>query len=688
MHLHEVTIENFRSIKQMSFKFDERVNLLIGPNAAGKTSVLEAIRLAKALLAPRTASESQQLLIQLGAGTPNLTQALNFAAIMGDINLPLKILCSYKLNDDELSRAASLAGQITNQIVAAMHGMRDANQQNFIQFMSTPLGQQSYNNVSKEVAKHLGSISNNKLLRINLTIDPKAGQLRGMDSTSQAIFSAFEGALTPYQSLFSYFPADRALPQGEAQVQMGAADAQQQVESHNSQPQLKYQRLKSTIFASYIQGDTPDWHVEDQFKLIFSELIIGRQVERYGTNAHGQAQILIKDQKSGASFDIDAMSSGEKGLILTFLIIGRAVAPGGVILIDEPELHLNSAVCRELLNFMIDRYLAPKKIQAIICTHSPEILSTALRREDCAIYHIQAGKQARKTRKKDQAEVGMILRALGASELESMLYEGIVFVEGPDDVELLEMAFPETLARLRYRQLTGRGEVEKHIERLQNEEKKGQDVNLSYFVFDQDRKPKDIPDSHRVKVAQWNRYCLENFLIDPDILFDLIRREYSPKTVLETVGEMEELCIRVSQGQLTELTIWEVLKESQFDSPLLLTKDVRARQVDEVAATLSQRLEAGKERYSVLLENRWPESFAVEVTRRVKAREEAWRDDWQIECNGKQFLADLRKEIGLNADLSVLKRQLITEAKLSNEQQGSRGWQALRSQFQGLITRA
>ena len=39
------------------------------------------------------------------------------------------------------------------------------------------------------------------------------------------------------------------------------------------------------------------------------------------------------------------MSNGEKGLILKFLLIERTVAVDGVTLLDEPELHLNPAVC-------------------------------------------------------------------------------------------------------------------------------------------------------------------------------------------------------------------------------------------------------------------------------------------------------------------------------------------------------
>ena len=45
MHLSKITIENFRGIKHAEFEFDPEVTVLIGENNAGKTSVLDALRL-------------------------------------------------------------------------------------------------------------------------------------------------------------------------------------------------------------------------------------------------------------------------------------------------------------------------------------------------------------------------------------------------------------------------------------------------------------------------------------------------------------------------------------------------------------------------------------------------------------------------------------------------------------------
>ncbi len=147
---------------------------------------------------------------------------------------------------------------------------------------------------------------------------------------------------------FSYFPADRALPAGEPPLQLGLGDAVQQVESYNSQPQLKYQRLKNTIFSAVIAGHAERESLLKDFQAIFDGILRGRRFASVGVNEHGLLSIKVQDTETGRFFDLDGMSSGEKGLVLTFLLIGRSIAKGGLILVDEPELHLKSGRVQEL----------------------------------------------------------------------------------------------------------------------------------------------------------------------------------------------------------------------------------------------------------------------------------------------------------------------------------------------------
>ena len=235
--------------------------------------------------------------------------------------------------------------------------------------------------------------------------------------------------------------------------------------------------------------------------------------------------IPIIDVESGRYFDIDGLSSGEKGLILTSLLIARSIADNGLILLDEPDLHLNPAVCRDLLQFLVDEFAVKKNMQAIICSHSAEILAGAFERTNCSLFHLKSGTSLAKIRQQDQGEIRDALRRLGSSESEALLYKGTVTVEGIHDAEILQSGFDAIVRRFIIKPLGGRTSIESDIRDLQKAVQKSVEVGFHYFLFDLDGKPTSLSDSAHVKLRQLKRYCLENYLLDAEIITDLTREK-------------------------------------------------------------------------------------------------------------------------------------------------------------------
>jgi AAA15 family ATPase/GTPase len=676
--LRSLVVKNFRVLEEIEVELDPRVNVIVGPNAVGKTTLLEAIRFAKAMLAPRTQNESNQVMFALGASSPHSPQALIYDAIAFDPRRPLFIRCSYVLSDDEfdfLQREESL-NLISARIMLANLGREFAGPAETIALFSRPDGQAA---VATHVASLRGFLSTlraqDRTCKLELTINPTNGQMTSGDPLGAALISFLDRTLSPNQTKFSYFPADRAIPTQDPPVQIGAADAVNQLEAHNSQPQLKYQRLKNTIFNAVVEGKDQSQKMESEFERIFSRILKGKRLLGVGVNEHGMFRIQIRDDEGGKEYSLDAMSSGEKGLILTFLLIARTVVSGGIVILDEPELHLNPAVCKGLLGFLAEEYAIARSVQLIICSHSPEILSGAFDRDDCALFHLISGKLITLVRQQDLAEVGEALQRLGTSHSESLLYRGTVFVEGVQDSEVLEAGFEGLFRRFKFKDLGGRQNIEKEIRSLQDAEKRGVRSSKLFFIFDRDDAPSGLGSSEGVKVLQWPRRCLENYLIDVGVLTDLLKDPKLVTNPVRNVGELRAKLKSLAKLQLDDIASRKVYEGYAFSSPGLRHTEVQGKTLQEIASILFGRLGEIRGQVCSLNEEDWKRTFIQDCEERKRELEESWDETWVNDCDGKRLFTDLQRDMGINEQLVRFKKRIIINMKDG----ATEGWRTMES---------
>jgi hypothetical protein len=274
MYLKSLVVKNFRALENIEVNFDNRVNVIVGPNAIGKTTVLEAIRLAKALLAPRTQTEPNQVLISMGALAPHNQQLLILEAIARDVTRPIEVRCRYELTESELATIEGSVPQLATMLVQSRMGQGFANPVSLVTFLSSPGGQAALMAADGELREGLKTVrSENRTCRLDLTLTPGARRVEGGDPLGQMFIAFLDQRNPPSLTTFSYFPADRAMRAGEQPVQIGAADAGQQIESHNSQPQIKYDRLKNTIFNAIVLGAQERAKLEQEFVGIFNGVL-------------------------------------------------------------------------------------------------------------------------------------------------------------------------------------------------------------------------------------------------------------------------------------------------------------------------------------------------------------------------------------------------------------------------------
>ncbi|WP_144394704.1 ATP-dependent nuclease [Pleionea sediminis] len=668
MKIKSCNVKNFKGLENIELKFDNNVCLIAGPNAIGKSTVLDAIRLIRATLLSRYPSEGQSVLHTLGAASnPNQMMMrsgyFDFSAIARNPRESLIIRVAVVLEESEISKINSsiqslaldyLRGSIGNQIQQEQGALT--------QFLSSSEGRSQLAKSEAIIATYIQGLKEREVVQLGMEILPD-GQIRGDDAAAQIVCGFLERSLPPQKGLFSFFSADRALPSGEAAIQLGANDADNQMKSHIAEPNLKYQRLKISIANSKLLEED----IETDFKTIFDEILPGKELGKLQIGPIGNFRVSIKESQTTRPFDIDSLSSGEKGLILTFLLIRRAVHDGGVILIDEPELHLNPGVCRKLLRFIIDHCIKPKNLQAIICTHSAEILNSAYESFECDIHHLKSPNNATPIYRGDFNEMFDALGKLGVSPAESFFYETRLFVEGPHDKEVLEEGFRSVLGdRCQISYLGGRKSVEAEIENLKNAEKSGSLDKLHCFIFDRDRNVTNLKSSKLVKVIQWNRYCLENFLINSKLLYDLLGREKKEKSLPDR-GEFDNLIKKFALQQIIPIASRRAYEQFRPTSPGLDNEDLNEK-YEDMAGILFKKLESLKtDLVKMDLEN-WEEKYIEACKEKDKELSKSWGGKWISECNGKDVLDKLFNYYSVKCSRIELKKSLM---RLMKEKESS-----------------
>ena len=82
-------------------------------------------------------------------------------------------------------------------------------------------------------------------------------------------------------------------------------------------------------------------------------------------------RVKIKGER-GIRHSIDELSAGEHQVLILLFLMLRWLQPGGVVLIDEPDLYLHPSLVSPLLD-VLEKTAAELKAQLIITSHAVDI---------------------------------------------------------------------------------------------------------------------------------------------------------------------------------------------------------------------------------------------------------------------------------------------------------------------------
>ncbi|MDR6532039.1 putative ATPase [Caulobacter rhizosphaerae] len=242
----------------------------------------------------------------------------------------------------------------------------------------------------------------------------------------------------------------------------------------------------------------------------------------------GSLSFPVRTQ-SGSEHDLDELSSGEKEILYGYLRIRSSAPRDSIILLDEPELHLNPRLIRGLPDFYRKHLGEALQNQLWLVTHSDALIREAVGKPGFNVYHmLPCGAESTGT--------SQLKPLLLTEDLEMVLTDligdlaayrpggkGLIFEGGGDtdfDKQFVGALFSEELRGINLISGTNKTKVKALHEILDRAYQKGDLPTKYYAVVDRDTDASE--DGGAVRRFSWDAYHIENYLLDSSVISDVL----------------------------------------------------------------------------------------------------------------------------------------------------------------------
>lgn len=331
VRIHEVTVRNFRAIREHTLDLRGKdglprgLTVLVGPNMAGKTTILDAIHLAYACIENKKAPK-----LRPGLDPDDLT-------LRPDPSRPIEVELVFSLGSEERTAIAEL-----HQKLGDAELLPDAAEYRVLFQRPGPSGEPfgfegrpKFSNQALR-GRALAMIAKQRRLVKEAEFD-RVGGIQYLDQHRSVVVRA------PFRATA-----------GEDELIARAAE-------DDLMPWLEFVSRLDTKWDEATQGES-SWR---RVKRLFALLAAPAALEEVVPSDEG---FDLRLRSEGRSYGANGMSSGEQQLLRLVCNLVARRATRSVVLIDECELHLHPSWQRNLLHFL--RAGGGGDNQFLVTTHS------------------------------------------------------------------------------------------------------------------------------------------------------------------------------------------------------------------------------------------------------------------------------------------------------------------------------
>lgn len=359
MRIIGLSLTNFRAIAHLSLDELKDTVVVAGPNGCGKSCVFDAIRLVKSAYGGYQPNEWQSW---FGEFQINVSQRdTSWLTLFQDRKKSLELVVDFALADDEIAYLRAhgqqiLEGQVWRELVPELASWRNLGM--------TPLATNlrvREPEVKERVAAELPNLLaalDRPSHRGRLSVSGTGAAETEPSSLLELVFSQYDPA---HLGIIDYHGATRHYGREQiGGINLNIDSSENKLRQHALYNYAnKYANLKSEMAASYVRyliakdaaAETPpDQSLSDTLKELFSTFFPGKEFVGPRPTPDGRLLFPVRTT-TGAEHDIDDLSSGEKEVLYGYLRLRNAAPRHSVLLIDEPELHLNPRLMTGLASF-------------------------------------------------------------------------------------------------------------------------------------------------------------------------------------------------------------------------------------------------------------------------------------------------------------------------------------------------
>jgi hypothetical protein len=196
---------------------------------------------------------------------------------------------------------------------------------------------------------------------------------------------------------------------------------------------------------------------------------------------------------------------------------------------------------------------------------------------------------------------------------------------------------------------------------------------LNVFIFDNDNKPESIDNTTYVRVVQLDRYCIENYLIDENALFDALSKHAA--LAPESRGTFSADLKQMALAQLPELAAKIEYASEEPENCGLIAKELRGLGCPAIASKLADRLQRVSVSLTTFDRSVWEPTFTKKLEATCAGLKSEWELNWRSKCSGKRLFRDLQERYRIKLSPAAFKETMIQSLAASK----SETWRLLES---------